>query len=80
MDRIRAVSEQESLYLHCIIVTEVMTAILIDNPHGRREGLNTCNRDKKMIACYISSTCNRDTCIFINNIMSKQFNMIGSDV
>ena len=58
MDRIRAVSEQESLYLHCIIVTEVMTAILIDNPHGRREGLNTCIVIViEMIGRYISSTC-----------------------
>ena len=55
----------------------ITTTIGIDNPHRRRDGLRTGTVIvTKMIGHYISITCDRDICIIVNIIMSK--NLITS--
>ena len=51
-----------------------------NNPHRWQEGLSILVIKIKMIASYISSTCDCDICIFVNIIISTYLNyMTGGD-
>ena len=70
VDKIRVVSE----YLIEFIMKagSTTTAISIDNPHAHREGPSTCIVIMtENIVHYISNTCYRNICIFVNIVIAK---------